>query len=434
MHRAFTIHNGYLYLKAAVSGIFCGLMVTAYRAVLEYAGDIPHAAAAGIKSNALLAVPVFAALGVCAGGIGFLVKRYPMIKGGGIPQVKGALNGYFSFRWLPELLAKFGGGIVALICGLSLGKAGPLVQIGAYTASGTAELSRGKGRPLPKEKSYLLLAGSAAGFAAAFNAPLAGIVFAFEELRYRLSHTVLVCVMLSCMTAEIVTELLIGQSTAFSFTFSDLLPVRWYPLLLPLGAFCGMLAALFNRSLLLSLSVHEKITAPALRPLPAFLTAGIVLILFPPLLGTGAELLNTVQAGGFTAGMLVILIAGKLLFTALSYGSGAPGGIFFPLLILGALTGKFYHELLVMFMGIPQEMGILFIILGMTAFFSGVTRAPITGCILISEMAGSISHLIPLIIISLTGYGIAKYCGAEPIYDQLLRRMLKNSGGEKQVS
>nr|WP_305118728.1 chloride channel protein [Brucepastera parasyntrophica] len=127
----------------------------------------------------------------------------------------------------------------------------------------------------------------------------------------------------------------------------------------------------------------------------------------------------------FGISLLLAAICGKLLFTAVSYGSGAPGGIFFPLLILGALTGKLYYEILLQLFTLPPDFAVLFIILGMTSFFSGVTAAPITGCILISEMTGSLAHLIPLIIVSLTSYACAKFCGARPVYEQLLGRMME---------
>nr|WP_305118713.1 chloride channel protein [Brucepastera parasyntrophica] len=274
--KAFTLQNGYLYLKACAVGISSGLIVTGYRYILNHAGNVTGLVNGLIQTNKLIILPVFLVLTAAALFTGFLTKKYPMIKGSGIPQVKGVLNGNFRFRWLPELIAKFSGGVISLVCGLSLGREGPSIQLGAYAAEGISSISKTEN----EDKKYLLVSGAAAGLAAAFNAPLAGIIFAFEELRYRMTHIGLVCIMLSCMTAEVVSELLLGQATAFSFRFLNVMPVQWYVSLVPLGLLCGASAALFNKSIMVSLSLHEKIKKEIFRPLPAFMAAGAVLIFF----------------------------------------------------------------------------------------------------------------------------------------------------------
>ncbi len=420
MKQYFKTHHGRLYIRAVLTGILSGLVVTAYRVLLGKINSVTAAVSSAVREQPWYLVLLLAAFAACALFVGWLTEKYPMIKGSGIPQVKGVLKGFFSFRWLPEICAKFAGGLISLGCGLSLGREGPSIQLGAYVSCAVSEktLDDKKGR------LYLMTAGAASGLASAFNAPLAGIMFAFEELRRSFSHTVLGCVILSCISAEVVSELFLGQATVFSFPSLKTLPVYYYLLLLPLGAVCGIISALFNTSLTASQTLHAKIKNGLLRPLPAFLTAGLLFFLYPSLLGSGQDLLTGAQAGSFSIVLLVVLVFGKLLYTALSYGSGAPGGIFFPLLVLGALIGICYNSVLVQVFSFSDSFGTLFIVLGMTAFFSGVTRAPITGCILISEMAGSLSHLIPLIIVSLVSYGIAKYFGAEPIYDELLDRML----------
>lgn len=420
MRQAFQVHHFFLYLKALFIGLLAGSIVTGYRFILVYmtAGRLILTNAA--RKNPILYIPIFSALAASALLIGYIVHKYPMLKGSGIPQIKGGLRGFFKLSWFPELPLKFFGGLITLGCGLSLGREGPSIQLGGLTACAVNK----KFAKSQKEEDYLLTAGAAAGLTAAFNAPLSGVLFTFEELRNRLTRTGLVTAILACISAEIISEAFMGQLPVFAFTFPHMIPVRDYFLLIPLGIVCGTFAVIFNRSLFLSQDIHSLIKNPVLRPLPAFLTTGILFVFFPLLLGSGHDLLQEIKAESFSIHILLILIFAKLLFTSLCYGSGSPGGIFLPLLILGAIIGKSYELILVDFFGYPHIYGSFFIALGMTAFFSGVTKAPITGCVLIMEMTASLNHLIPLIIAALTSFAISTYLGGNPVYDDLLERML----------
>ena len=400
MRKAFEAKHSLLYLKAVFIGLLSGLIVTAYRFLLLKLTEGRWSAVHAAEKQPLFYIAVFAGLTAAALITGAAVSKYPMIKGSGIPQIKGGLRGFFKLSWFPELPLKFCGGLLALGCGLSLGREGPSIQLGGLTACAVNK----KFAKSQKEEDCLLTAGSAAGLTAAFGAPLSGVLFTFEELRNRMTHTSLVTAILSCLAAGIVSEAILGQLPVFSFTFPYMIPVSDYFLLIPLGVVCGTVAVIFNQSLFLSQDLHARIKSPLLRPLPAFWLTGIL----------------------FAVPILLILIAAKLLFTAICYGSGSPGGIFLPLLMLGAIIGKTYELLLVNYFDYPHIYGSFFIALGMTAFFSGVTKAPITGCVLILEMTASLSHLIPLIIAALTSYGIANYLGDTPVYDELLERMLSD--------
>ena len=388
MRKAFEAKHSLLYLKAVFIGLLAGLIVTAYRFLLLKLTEGRWSAVHAAEKQPLFYIAVFAGLTAAALITGAAVSKYPMIKGSGIPQIKGGLRGFFKLSWFPELPLKFCGGLLALGCGLSLGREGPSIQLGGLTACAVNK----KFAKSQKEEDCLLTAGSAAGLTAAFGAPLSGVLFTFEELRNRMTHTSLVTAILSCLAAGIVSEAILGQ-----------LPV-----------------------LFLSQDLHARIKSPLLRPLPAFWLTGILFAGFPLLLGSGHDLLQEIKAESYAVPILLILIAAKLLFTAICYGSGSPGGIFLPLLMLGAIIGKTYELLLVNYFDYPHIYGSFFIALGMTAFFSGVTKAPITGCVLILEMTASLSHLIPLIIAALTSYGIANYLGDTPVYDELLERMLSD--------
>lgn len=420
MKDAFKVHHTFLYLKAIFIGVVSGFIVTFYRLSLEFFTASREEILLETERNPLLFIPLILILISFSFFIGWIVEKYPMIKGSGIPQIKGLLRGFFKISWWPELPLKFLGGLMALGSGLSLGREGPSIQLGGLTACATSKQFAHS----QKESDFLITAGSAAGLAAAFNAPLSGVLFTFEELRNRLTHTSLVTVILACLSAGIVSETLVGQHPVFSFVFPHMVSVRSYFFLIPLGILCGALAVLFNRSLLFSQTLHSFIKWPLLRPLPSFLTISLLWIFAPLLLGSGHELLQEVKGENFSLLVLGGLIFVKLFLTALCYGSGSPGGIFLPLLIIGAIIGKSYEMLLIQLFDYPHIYGSFFIALGMAAFFSGVTKAPITGCVLILEMTASLNQMIPLIIVALVAYGSATFMGGNSIYDELLERIL----------
>jgi len=411
-----------LYGRSFLAGCLGGGVVVAYRLLLEMVEDVRSRVYLELRHHSFSSYLLLAFLLVFISvGIGWLIHRYPMIRGSGIPQVKGVLIRKLRFRWLPELLAKFAGGVTAIGCGLSLGREGPSIQLGAYVGEGVGTLSRYEGL----ERRYLLTAGASAGLAAAFNAPLAGVVFAIEELHKSFTPRLLSCVMLGSVGGEVVSKYIFGIKPVFGFQVYSYLPVTMYPILIGLGLLCGVLGALFNRALLSSLDVHDRwIKNDLFRPLPAILTAGGLGFLLPEVLGGGYGLVVSVAQGELTFQFILLVLVIKLAFTALSYGSGSPGGIFFPLLVIGALIGRIYSDVLGNFY-LHQEYTVNFVILGMTAFFSAVVKAPITGSILLAEMVGSLNHFTSLITISALSYLASELLKTRPIYEMFLDRLLR---------
>ncbi len=429
-----------LYLKGLATGITAGFVVVAYRLILEKAAVFRTLVYGQAARNGPAGVfLLFAGLAAAALLVGSLVRRAPMIKGSGIPQVKGVLLRQFRMKWLEELVLKFFGGVTALAFGLSLGREGPSIQLGAHVGAGLASASKSP----EVDGKYLITAGAGAGLAAAFNAPLAGVLFSLEELHKSFSPLMLTCTMVASLAAEIVSRNFVGLSPVFDFTLKEYLPLRHYPVLVFLGALCGLVGVVFNAALIRSLDLHDSlIKSDILKPLPAFLTAGCLGFLLPEVLGGGHELLMDSALGKYGVTLLILILGTKLFFTALSYGSGSPGGIFFPLLVVGALLGRIFSDLLVLWFSFDPGFAVNFVILGMAAFFTAVTRAPITGAVLISEMTGSLSHLISLIIVSAVAYAVAEALKAKPIYDAFLDRLLSKGtisratyeeGGKKMV-
>jgi H+/Cl- antiporter ClcA len=356
--------------------------------------------------------------------MGWAAKTRPLIRGSGIPQVKGVLLGRLEADWRTELPLKLLTGLLALGAGLSLGREGPSIQIGAYV--GQAILSRLK-RP-DRERNYLIAAASAAGVAAAFNAPLAGLLFALEELQPTFSPLLVACVMGSAMAATTLAGAVFGMKPIFDFQGAPPLSLDKLPWVLVLGVVCALLGALFKQSLYRSQDLYHRFRIPpAAAPLiPLFVSVPLGLFFFD-LTGGGHGLIESLSREDRGLGLLLIILGGKILFTALCYGSGAPGGIFLPLLAAGALTGSVLAQALSRLGVLDAGSFVNFIILGMAGFFAGTIQAPVTGIVLILEMSGDFNHLSSLVLVSFSAFVTAGLLGSRPVYAVLLERILKSS-------
>ena len=220
---------------------------------------------------------------------------------------------------------------------------------------------------------------------------------------------------------------ILGLDPVFRFQITKYLPQNYYWLLILLGILVGVSGVFYNWGMLKAQELYRKIPfmKETGRLLIAFLTAGVLGIVMPWVLGSGSGLIVSLTQGEMVLGMVVLTLVMKFLFSAVSFGSGAPGGIFFPLLILGALIGAVFAMAGVEFFGLAPVYVNNFVLLGMTGFFTAIVRAPLTGIILLFEMSGSISQMLSLSIVSVTAYIVATLMRSEPIYDSLLKRILK---------
>jgi H+/Cl- antiporter ClcA len=411
-------------LESILIGCITGFVVVFFRELLSRGDEmrrILYTALGSFKNHrtllwCLALIPAGLFLGLCA-------KKFPMIRGSGIPQIKGALNRYCSLNWALELPLKFITGVLGLGLGLSLGREGPSIQIGAYVGKGVLTVFR---RPC-RERKYLITAASAAGVAAAFNAPLAGVIFAFEELQSGFSPAIIACSMGAAMAADAVAGYFFGMRPIFDFRHIEALPLKTFHWVVLLGVLCGLLADLFKRSLYLSQDVYAKLRIPLIvRPaLPLLLSVPLGFYLFD-ITGGGHGLIESLSQTGRSLELLLILLAGKIIFTALCYGSGTSGGIFLPLLACGALAGNILGLVLYHAGYISEGQNLNFMILGMAAFFTGAVSAPVTGIVLILEMSGSFNHLSSLVLICLSAFVTSLLINSRPVYEALLARFLKS--------
>lgn len=350
-----------------------------------------------------------------------IVAREPMCTGSGIPQIKGILQGDMSMRWFSVLWSKIIGGVLAIGAGMSLGREGPSVQIGACVGQGISQSSR----RTRFETRILMTAGAGAGLAAAFNAPLAGVIFGLEEMQKTISPALLLTGITASVTAATVTEVVFGMSPVFSMGYLLPLPLNLFDVLILAGIVIGLLGRLFNIALSYSLDTYSRLGLSGIRkPLLPLAVAAVLGFWLPEILGGGNLLVDSLVVTDYTIGFLCILFVGKFLFTMLCFGSSVPGGIFLPMLVLGAAGGAVLAKLLVLAGWLPAMYYADIIIFGMAAYFASVVKSPVTGSILILEMTGSFQHMLALLVVSLTAYIVSDLTGGRPVYDELLDRAL----------
>jgi H+/Cl- antiporter ClcA len=409
-----------LIIEGAGVGLISGAVVSFYRWILAHAEQFSKWMYTAVKTSWVWMVLVFLGLVVLGIVCGFLVRSEPMIKGSGIPQVEGELLGYFNPSWWKVLLKKFAGGVIAIGAGLSLGREGPSIQLGASVGKGLSNVFH----RIKFEEKYLMTCGASAGLAAAFNAPLAGVMFAMEEVHKSFSPNVMLSAMAAAIAGDLVSKSIFGMSSVFDTVPTDALPMRFYLLLVVLGCVLGIFGAVYNKTLLKTQDLYQRIPIPDwVKPVIPFLLAGLLGMMLPAVLGGGHGIITGLIENKYLIGSIALLLVVKFVFSMVSFGSGVPGGIFFPLLVLGALVGVLFGKVSVLYFGLPEMFVVKFMLLGMVGLFTAIVRAPVTGIILIVEMSGSLSHLLALTVVTIFSYVVATALGAKPIYESLLERM-----------
>lgn len=403
-----------------------GFVVVLYRMALDVAGDWLDEILAYAGQTPWRMAGWFLVLGALAWLVSRLVSWEPLISGSGIPQLEGEMAGKLEQKWYRVLPAKFLGGFLCLLGGLALGREGPSIQLGAMAGKG---ISRGLDRGKTEEK-FLLTCGAGAGLSAAFHAPLAGVMFSLEEVHKNFSVSALLSVMTASLTADFLATAVLGTDSVFQFTITRELPVHFYWMVLGLGVVLGVLGAFYNWFTLKVQSLYDRATFlnSTGRILIPFFCAGVLGFTAPELLGSGHDLIEKLTSVDMLLGTAVFLLVGRFLFSAVSFGSGAPGGIFFPLLVLGGYMGGIFAMAGIRLWGLDPVFLNNFVLLAMAGYFAAVVRAPLTGIILIFEMTGTLTQMLSLSVVSIVAYVTATLLGSRPIYESLLDRLLLRRG------
>jgi CIC family chloride channel protein len=366
--------------------------------------------------------------------VGYVVFRFvPEARGSGIPHVKGVLLHVRAMPWKILVPVKFLGGLLGIGAGLSMGREGPTVQMGAAVGRMMADRLHVGSRTAPQ----LLSCGAGAGLAAAFNAPLAGFLFVIEELHRELSARTFAGALVAALAADIVTRAFSGDAPSFEISGYPALPLAALPVAALIGVAGGAFGWALNRSLLTSLTWPARLHALPLWMMPGLAAAicGLVAWWIPEAVGGGHATAEHLLRGqlGWSVGALAVLLLLKFALTVISYGSGAPGGIFAPMLlmgaILGAIGGRGFEAVL------PEwgEHATAFQIVGMAALFSGSVRAPLTAIVLIVELTGNYQQLLALGVVCLVADLTAEALGSRPIYEALLEADLRRTPRKGEV-
>lgn len=406
--------------KALLVGVAAGVFAVTYRMLLRWGSDEAAQIYRYLRAHAAL-IPLWCLAAVAVGLlIGWAVRRVPMASGSGIPQVEGILTRGLSMRALPVLAVRFLGGGACSLFGLSLGREGPSIQIGAAAGQAVS-------RPLTRngdERRCLMAAGAAAGLSAAFNAPLSGMMFALEELYRSFSPLVLTAALTASLVADFISKYWFSLTPVLDFSSVPQMDLWYMLLMIPFGALMGLVGALVNWLLLGAQSLYGRLPQWSRAPIALLLSVPVGL-LCPLALGGGEALIVVAEGYVTSAGLLFLYFAVKTLFTATSFGSGVPGGIFMPILSIGALAGGVVGVSLRQASLIPSHYVTAFVVYGMAAALAASVKAPVTSILLVMEMTGSMTHMLPVAVSVLMAVLVSDALRVEPIYRALLDRYVR---------
>jgi CIC family chloride channel protein len=351
-------------------------------------------------------------------------KLAPETGGSGVQEIEGALDGIRPLRWARVIPIKFFGGLLSLGSGMVMGREGPTIQIGGNIGKMVSDIFK-----VSKIDSHALVAaGAGGGLSAAFNAPLAGILFVIEEMRPEFKYNFLTvqAVIIGSATADIVLRIMVGQQLAIPMDMLSTPPLPSLLLFLIFGCIFGIFGFVFNRLLVRTLNFFTNLTGWPFT-LTGLIVGGAVGALvwyFPDAIGGGYVVIPAALSGSIPVMMLLLLFFIRFGTTMVSYGSGSIGGIFAPMLALGTLFGMWFghfaHFLLPDMVVQPE----VFAVAGMAALFCATVRAPLTGIALTIEMTGNYLMILPLILTCFTATIVAQGLGGQPIYTVLLKRTI----------
>lgn len=417
-----------MFFWALPIGAGAGLVGGIYRRALdsiERLRELLHHAPLSEPPSALVSVVAAAAL---VGMALWLVRRFaPEAAGSGVQEIEGALDGARPLRWRRVLPVKFAGGLLALGGGLALGREGPTIQMGGNLGKLAGDLFR-----IDAESVHVLVAaGAGAGLAAAFNAPFAGILFVVEEMRPQFRYSVISVqtVIIACAVADIVVRLVAGGALAIEMAPVAAPPTAALWLFPILGVLFALVGLAFNGLLVGALERTRRGTTAGQVAIGVVIGGLIGLAGWsdPYWIGDGHSVTERALHGGLPLLTLTGLFVVRFGITILSYASGAPGGIFAPMLALGTLLGMGFGELAQA--ALPQlvEAPGVFAVAGMGALFAATVRAPLTGMMLAVELTAGYDQILPLMLTCVPATILAHWLGGRPLYTVLLERTLERA-------
>ena len=430
LERPFSINYVNLIVQGAIVGLITGGIVSCFRWLIDHSLKLLFWWYPYLEKH-LSYVLVYALFLVAISWLLSKILKYDLtnLVGSGVPQVEAISLGQNSYAPWQILWRKFVGGLLAICPGLFLGREGPCIQMGACVGQG---LANDVFKTSKKDQQTLLLAGVAAGLAAAFSAPLAGVLFMVEEITMTFKPRIWLTALAAALSADLMTLVLLGQKPSLAMYITPFVSAPNYVFLLILGIVIGVLAYGYQYVLLEQRYLYSK-----LKWLPQRYHSLIPLLLTIPLglwnakiLGGSHDFINYVTDMSLMTTepranlkLLLLFFIVRIIFSMISYGASVPGGIFMPILTLGAVIGCFSGLLGVNAGWIEHSQVLGLILVSMAAYFGAIEKAPFTAIVLLTEMAGSLASVFPLVFVTFIAYTVDTLLGGRPIYTALREEM-----------
>lgn len=408
-----------LFWQACLVGLLTGLIVVLFRLGIE---NLFGFVMTNFYSHPLIFLFVTTLGGLIAGI--FVYKFAPETSGSGIPYVKLSLLRSGRLIRIRTIFVKFISGVLGIGTGLSLGREGPSVQLGAGAGSFVGKLFKLDGN----NRDKLIASGAGAAIGATFNAPVAGTLFVLEELIHKFTPSMLFPTLVATVISAATARHFLGNNPSFNITLPSItLEGSMIFVCIILGLLCGVLGVLFSKTIFFFNNLYSKIKLPNYtKPAIAGFLTGLAGLSLPYILSSGNGSVEMLMKGEFPILMVVIIFAAKFIITPLCFGSGAAGGIFLPMLMLGSFLGYitgFTADFI-----FPEVNLTAAASLGMAGFLASVARTPITAVVMVFEMTGGYDCILPLMLTAAIADMTAGKLNHKPIYALLVVNQYKNSG------
>lgn len=410
-------------LQAVMVGLISGLLVVFFKVSINKLFEfIQNFISQFDLSHKLLIFPLITTLGGLISGV-LVFKFAPETKGSGIPFVKMVMARMGNITRVRTIVVKFLAGVAGIGTGLSLGREGPSVQLGAGAGALVGKVFKMKGT----DQGKLIAAGAGSAIGATFNAPIAGTIFVLEELVNKFSASLLFPVLVATVTASSVARHFLGNNPSFTIPYiTHDLSFEGISVCIILGIVAGFLGVAFAKIIYKNNEFFEKMDKIPnwLKPAIAGFGIGVIGIFIPYVLGSGNLSVDLLLQHKLALSVVVLVFAVKFFVTPFCFGSGAAGGIFLPMLMLGSFLGYIVASIFNMF-GFHVDVVVMAMI-GMGAFLASVARTPITAVVMVFEMTAGYTHILPIMLSAAIADLIAEKLNHRPIYASLIVNQVKS--------
>ena len=410
-------------LQAILVGLISGLLVVLFKVCInELFTFIQNTLVEYDTLHKLLIFPVITTIGGFISG--FLVFKFaPETKGSGIPFVKMVMARMGDITRIRSIIVKFIAGVAGIGTGLSLGREGPSVQLGAGAGALVGKMFKMRGA----DQSKLVAAGAGSAIGATFNAPIAGTVFVLEELTNKFSATLLFPVLVATVTAASVARHFLGNNPSFTIPYiTHDLSLEGISVCIILGIIAGFLGVAFAKVIYKNNELFSKLNKIPnwAKPAIAGFLVGVIGIFIPYVLGSGNLSVDLLLQHKLSLSVVVLVFVAKFFVTPFCFGSGAVGGIFLPMLMLGSFLGYIIASVFNL-LGFQVDVVVMAMI-GMGAFLSAVARTPITAVVMVFEMTAGYTHILPIMLSAAIADLVAEKLNHRPIYASLIVNQVKS--------